>query len=121
MASIYAKGVAHFKIDGVPYSNDVDGGFEIKIQNTKKETLVASDGQLLYSQKPQPSSISGKLLVKPETDLSKLIDATNVTVTVQTFDGQVYGLRNAVYVGDASFSSSDGQVSVSFEGIGYFG
>lgn len=121
MANIYSRGVAHFKIDGQAYTNDCEGGFDIKIMNSKKETIVGSDGLVYYSEKPQVSTISGKVIVKPGTDLNKLINATNVTVTVQTNDGSVYGVRNAVYTGDASLSTSDGTFSFEYQGVGYFG
>lgn len=118
MATTYGKGVAHFKIDNVPYSNSCEGGFTIAIRDDEFEPIRASDGQVYFSSKPALSEISGKILVLPGFNPEPLTSATNVQITVVMQTG-TYGLRNAVYTGSAEIGTDSGEFDIKFTGIGF--
>ena len=55
-------GNAHLKIDGRNYTVSVEDGFQIKIQDVKRETKMGSDGTVHYSEMSVPSTGGNEIL-----------------------------------------------------------
>ena len=70
-------GNAHLKIDGRNYTVSVEDGFQIKIQDVKRETKMGSDGTVHHTEMSVPSTVSGSMLTTP------VLDTKNGTMAIE--------------------------------------
>lgn len=109
-------GVAFIKIDGDQHSTN--GDFTINFQDRQATAVVGTNGEMFYTEEAVPSTISGTVFATPEINARTLVEARDVTVTVELNNGQVAVLSEAVFTGDASFSANSGEFDVEFSGKG---
>jgi len=83
----------------------------------KERTAVYADGTLLGpAEKAVAATVSSTLAHTSQTDMAKLSNAKNVTITVITDTGKRYVVRNAFATKPAKLSGSEGDVEVEFMG-----
>jgi ribosomal protein L31 len=109
-------GIALFNIDGQSFSTD--GEFSVTIQNTKKESVMSTAGEIFYTESTQPSKVSGTLFSTDTLDIDSLVNSTDVTVTITLANGKTSVLSHAVFTGDATLSAKDGKLDIEFSGSG---
>jgi Phage tail tube protein len=109
-------GNAYFVIDGRQYSTS--GDFTVKIQDRKATAVVASSGEVFYTEEAVPGTIAGNLFTTPDLDTNTVTAIRDATVTVELKNGQVAVLSHAVFTGDGSVKSKDGTMEVEFAGNG---
>jgi hypothetical protein len=113
------RGVAHFKIDGVNYSQPADGNFDITyLAGVKREFQKASNGTSTYSEMPEFDKVSGSVTTNPGFDPEPLVLATNVSITIQLANGTTFVLSRAGYTGDGKISTKEGTFDFEFSGDG---
>lgn len=111
-------GNAHLKIDGRNYTVSVEDGFQIKIQDVKRETKMGSDGTVHYSEMSVPSTFSGNILTTPGLDAEALVDVTGATVQIQLANGHTALFRNAMFTGEPTIDTKNGTMAIEFAGRG---
>lgn len=109
-------GMATFFINGASYSTD--GQFTVKIQDTKRNPIMDSNGTVHYSEEFVPSMISGNILTTPNLNPDVITALTNATVMVQLKNGSTGMLDEAFFTGDANVTTQDGQMAIEFQGKG---
>lgn len=83
----------------------------------KERTAVYADGVLLGpSEKTVAATVSSTLAHQSTTDMVKLSNAKNVTITFITDTGKRYVVRGAFATKPAKLSGSEGDVEIEFMG-----
>lgn len=109
-------GMAFIKVDGDQFSSD--GAFTVNILNTQRTAVVGTNGEVHYTEEPVASTVSGTLFTTADLDVKALVEASDVTVTIELNSGRVAVLSEAVFTGDASLDAQAGTLEVEFAGRG---
>jgi len=102
------------KVDGDAFRSKA-GSSSLKIGGLyRTETEMTDQGVFLYKEKYVPSELKTTVMHVADTDLIKIRDSKDVSVTYETDTGAVYTITNAVCteIGDLK----DGEVECSFQG-----
>lgn len=108
-------GILFVKIDGIQY--DAKGSFNYNLGANKREGIVGADKVHGYKEMPQIPFIEGEFTDSQTLDLSKLLNVTSATITLELANGKIFVLREAWYAGDGNVGSEDGNIAVRFEGV----
>jgi hypothetical protein len=111
-------GTVHLKINGTNYTTDVEEGFQIKIQDIKREPKMGSDGILHYIENRVASTFSGNILTTPNLNPDALTNAQNVTAQLQLANGDTAVFRNAMFTGEPTIDTKNGTMAIEFTGLG---
>lgn len=114
MANSRIGGILQFKIDGEIYQ--AKGAFSYSIGVPKKEMIVGSDAVHGYKEMPQVPYIEGALTDTSDLDIEALFRSVDVTCTLELANSKVMVLEEAVFAGEGTVSSEEGEIEVRFEG-----
>lgn len=104
-------GTAYVKVDGSQLT--VSGSCEAPLMEVKRETVVPG----FYKEEDVAPWVKVTAVHTPDLDLKKLVNGTDMTVTVEFRNGKVYVLAGAYLVDDPSSKGDDGTIELKFDGI----
>ncbi len=113
-------GTAHIKINGQNYTSSVEDGFQIKIQEVKREAKVGSDGIVHHTEMQVASSFSGNILTLPGLSPENIYNEDNATIQIQLANGRTAIFRNAMFTGEPTIDTKNGTMAIEFTGIGFW-
>lgn len=108
-------GVCYLKVDGTQYA--LRGSLTVSPDSIEREGVAGQDGVHGYKETPRVPSISADITDTDGLSLEALLAITDATVTAELSTGKVYVLRNAWTKGGHELDTTEGQVSVTFEGM----
>ncbi|MEY3760065.1 MAG: hypothetical protein RIR39_1556 [Pseudomonadota bacterium] len=119
MASKVA-GICYIKVDGSQL--EVSGNIEIPIAQTSKKAVMSLTGVAGYEEKVQRQFVKLDAIFRSDFPLKTITQGTNMTITTELANGQVYTLAGAFMEGDDVSAKPDtGEVSIEFTGTtGFF-
>lgn len=109
-------GMAFIKADGEQFSTN--GEFTLSIIESKASVVLATNGDVLYTEEPMASTVSGTLYFKEDFDAEKLVKMRDVTVTIELNNGKTAVISEAVQTGEASLDVAAGEFDFEFMGKG---
>lgn len=108
-------GLIQFKVDGEIYN--AKGNFSYMVNKTKKEMIVGADGVHGYSEKFQVPYIEGALTDTSDLNLTALQNSSDVTATLELYNGKMIVIEQGVYASDGVVSTEEGEIEMRFEGM----
>jgi len=108
-------GVCYLKVDGTQYA--LRGSLTVSPDDIEREGVAGQDGVHGYKETPRVPSISADISDTDGLSLEALRAITDATVTAELATGKVYVLRNAWTKAGHELDTTEGQVSVTFEGM----
>ena len=93
------------------------GSWTYNLGRPMKEAIVGSDEVHGHKELPQVPFIEGATTDVRALDLEALLDATDVTVTLDLPNGKTIALFNAWFAGEGSGTTEEGEIAVRFEGL----
>lgn len=107
-------GTCYFKVDGEQLSLMGDAEFPL---NTKvREDMIGIDGSVDYKETSRAPYIKVTAKITADFPLDKIINGTNMTITLANANSIFYCLVNAHLSGEANFNSEDGTAELEFHG-----
>lgn len=103
-------GTSYVKVDGIQLV--LSGPVEAPLAKANRETIAKG----YFKEEDVVPSLKVEFLVPKGMDVQKIVNGTNMTITTEFANGTVYTLSGAYMVGEASFSSDEGKVSMEFNG-----
>jgi len=115
MTNNYNAGTAYFSIDGQRYA--VVGDLSYKLSGSDKESLNGQDGYHGQKIKPMPGEISAKLRNGKSVDIQALLNADQVTITLELINGKSVIGRNMTRTGERpEVNTEEGEFEIKFAG-----
>ena len=116
MAQTAQAGMAYVSVDGK--SMRLAGEASYRLSGEKREALIGMDGVHGYKSTPQEGMIKVTLRDARDVDLSALVNATDVTVTVELINGKTILGRNMWRNGELPEADvAEAQVPIEFAGL----
>lgn len=115
MANQRKGGIIQLRVGGE--IQQAKGDFTYGFGAPKREAIVGSDGIHGYKETPQVPFIEGEITDRDTLDVAKLLNMTDVTVSLDLANGKVFFLRNAWHAGDGQVSTGEGNLAIRFEGL----
>ncbi len=109
-------GLKALQINGEVY--DAKGSFTYNLGKDKNESIVGADRIHGHKSTPQPGFAEGEITDRAGLSLEDLVTAKDATVTLSLGNGKMFVLHDAVYVGDGTGNTDEGNIDVRFEGRG---
>ncbi len=106
-------GVFYLRVGGKLYQAG-DGAFTFSIGGVKREAKMSSSGVAGFLAKPVVPYLEGDLILR-DLDLEELVNAEDVTVTLELYNGKSFVLHEAYYVGESE-ATTEGTIKIRFEG-----
>ncbi len=107
-------GVCYIKVDGEQLS--IEGGVEIPLGESNRETRMSSTGVAGYSETLVAPFVNCSATLTPDFPVEKLQNGTDMTITAELANGWVYTLQGAFLVGGITMNGTDGNVTLNFNG-----
>ncbi|MBK3431404.1 MULTISPECIES: phage tail tube protein [Pseudomonas] len=104
-------GTAYVKVDGAQLT--ITGGCEAPLMEVKRETVVPG----FYKEEDLAPWVKVTAVHTNDLDIKKLVNGTDMTVTVEFKNGKVYVLAGAYLVDEPSSKGDDGTIELQFDGI----
>lgn len=104
-------GTAYVKVDGSQLT--ITGGCEAPLMEVKRETVVPG----FYKEEDKAPYVKVTAVHTADLDIKKLVNGTDMTVTVEFRNGKVYVLAGAYLVEEPSSKGDDGTIELQFDGI----
>jgi len=104
-------GTCYVKADGTQLT--ITGGCEAPLMPVKRETITPG----FFKEEDMVPYVKVDAVHTPDFPLDKLINGTDMTITVEFKNGKVYVLAGAYLVGEPSSAGDDGKVALEFNGI----
>lgn len=95
---------------------ELEGSLKIPLSAYKREEKVSATGRVYYEETPVAPKINGSFFVDKDFPLTKLTEATDMTIVASLANGMTYTLSGAFMSGDAEFDASAGTVDMTFTG-----
>lgn len=117
MSDRIVGGIIEVKVDGQIHR--AKGDFTYNPGVAKREAVIGSDGVHGWKETPQVPFIEGEFTdVGAEgPDMIALRKVKSATVFLQLGNGKAFVLRDAVYAGDGTSHTEEGNMDVRFEGM----
>lgn len=115
MATRRIAGTAYFKANGVQFT--LKGSLTISGAKVTRTGVAGADGVHGYKEEPRVPSISAKVTKNPQLNYLALQTITDTTITAEGADGTTWILSNAWQAGDLDLDTTEGEVTVKFEGL----
>lgn len=93
------------------------GSFTYNIGAPQREAVVGMDGVHGFKETPQVPYIEGEITDSNKLDLHTLVNARDVTVTLQLANGKTIVLQEAWYAADGTGNTEEGNLPVRYEGV----
>jgi len=107
-------GTIQLQVNGEVY--DCKGNFQYNLGLPKREMIVGSDTVHGDSEKPQAPFIEGEITDRVDFSLAALCKQRGVSVTLILAVGKVIILRDAVFTGDGTGNTDEGNIAVRWDG-----
>lgn len=106
-------GIVNIKTNGDALN--VKGSVSYNLGKPKREAIVGADGKTHgYKEVPQTAYIKVEVTVKGNTDVKKLLETDEATVTAELNNGKVVVLRNAWCQSEGEVQTDEGNLSLEF-------
>lgn len=112
MADTY--GIANFSIGGRNYTTT--GTFEAAPKYFLSEPIVGIEGNLAFSEKAVPASITGTVLKPKDVNLKDILTYQGTITLKNGQTGKTFTLSSARQTGDGKYNPYSGEVAVAFTG-----
>lgn len=113
-ATTAGAGTAIFRINGT--QTQVRGSVTIMPLTQEATAGRNVDGSLYFTVKPVPSYIELEAQDTGGTSLQSFEGFVDEYITVELFNGKVYGLSNAVFTGGLTLNAMEGTYKARFDG-----
>lgn len=107
-------GTCYFKVDGQQLT--LSGGIEVPMNTVVREDILGLNGEVFYKETHRAPFVKGTFIVERAFPLQKLVSATQMTLTAELANGQVYVLSGAWLSGEANHNTEEGTVDLEFHG-----
>lgn len=107
-------GTCYVTYDGKPLQ--IAGSVTVSPEEFDRQSLSGLSGVAGFSETPRAAFIEVEAFTIQEMDLQEISRATDITVTAELANGQVWTLRNGWKAGTSDMSASDGTATIRFEG-----
>lgn len=107
-------GTCFVKVDGDQLS--LTGGIEVPMNLRVKESIVDLGGGVDFKETHRAPFVKGTYKVPKDFPLKKLEEGTDMTVTAELANGNVYVLKNAWLEGEANHNAEEGTAELQFNG-----
>jgi len=106
-------GIIYVKVDGQQIM--AKGSFTYTLGVPIRKSVVGSDGVHGYSEMPTAGYLEGEATDSLGFSLSDFQSITNATVTLELANGKVIAYNNAVFTGDGTAQTEEGNFKVRFD------
>lgn len=117
MAAKPIAGTAYVKVDGAQLELKSDSGIKAPPFDKKRETVMGQSGVAGFKETALMPFVKGTFIVGTDFPRDKLNESTEMTVTVEYINGDVYTLSGAYLVGDSERDSDTGEIELEFNGL----
>ena len=107
-------GTITFKVDGAQL--DAKGNFTYNLGYEKREALIGADRIHGYKATQQVPFIEGELTDSKSMSLKTLVNAENVTVTLELANGKTVVGAGMWYAGEGTGNTEEANIGIRFEG-----
>lgn len=107
-------GPIQLQIAGVLY--DAKGDFTYNLGHMLRSPIIGADSVHGWKETPQVAFIEGEVTDRGNLDLASLVTAEDITVTIELANGKAIVLSEAVYAGEGTGNTGEGNIMVRFEG-----
>ena len=108
-------GICYIKVDGQQL--EVEGSVEAPLAETKKEAVMGLNGAAGFKETAQRPYLKVSCILVPGFPISMLTTGTNMNVTAELANGNVYSLSGAWLEGEAAAKADEGKTELEFSGI----
>ncbi len=106
-------GIIFVKIDGAQVR--AKGAFTYDLGVPQRKSVVGHDGVHGFSETPKAAYLEGEITDGRNIDLKALQSISNSTITLDLANGKTILFPQAVYTGDGTAGTEDGNAKVKFE------
>lgn len=96
---------------------EVEGGVECPLAPTKKEQVMSLSGAAGYKETALGAFVKVTAILVPGFPKQKLSTGTDMTVTAELANGDVYTLSGAWLEGETAVKGDEGKVELEFRGL----
>lgn len=107
-------GMCYLKVDGQQLS--LTGGIEVPMNTTVRDDVIGLAGDIDFKETWRAPYTKGTFKVPKAFPVSKIISSTDMTITSELANGQVYVLSGAWLSGEANHNAEEGTVDLEFHG-----
>ena len=107
-------GELYIKVNGIQM-HAAQGTMTVPLNSVTKTSQAATDGVVGYTSAIRVPFVEASFFKTADFPMD-ILEADNLTVTVDFVDGSTYNLSDAWVANDADFDGSTGQVQLRFEG-----
>lgn len=107
-------GRVFIKLDGALLPSMPDA--KLDVGGKVRKPVVGSSGVYGFTEELKESTCECEIAVGPNTDVMKIHDATDVTLTFECDNGQVYIVRNAFSLEPPAIGGGGGKAPFKFSG-----
>lgn len=93
------------------------GNFTYNLGLPKREAVMGADEVHGYKEIPQVAFIEGATTDRGDLDLEALVQASDLTVTLDLSNGKTIALFQAWFAGEGNVTTEEGEVALRFEGL----
>ena len=108
-------GTAYIKVDGEQL--ELSGKFECPMTTKNRSPVMSTTGVAGYKEEHRAPFVKATVVIPPGFPREKLDESTDMTITAELANGQVYTLSGAFVVGEPSYSSDEGTAEYEFNGV----
>jgi hypothetical protein len=108
-------GTCYIKVDGDQL--EVSGGVEVPTTDVTRETVMGVNRPAGRKETARTPFVKLTAIFRDDFPLEKIADGTDMTVTAELPNGNVYTLSEAYQVGEPSAKADDGTIELTFEGM----
>lgn len=106
-------GIIFVRVDGQLYR--AKGSFTYDLGAPTRKSVVGVDGVHGYSEMPKPAYLEGEITDSQSISLLNFQNITNATVTLDLANGKTIVFSEAVYTGDGTAQTEEGNAKLKFE------
>lgn len=107
-------GQARIKVDGELFETDKQATLDLG--GTMREAVQGDYQAGAFTAGTKESKLDCSILLKAGTNVARLRDIDNATITFEADTGQVFIIRNAYSVEPPVINQSEGKAAISFQG-----
>lgn len=108
-------GLIALKIDGD--LQKAKGAFTYNLGKPKRDAVIGADVVHGFKEAVQTPFIEGEITDHSNMSLEALLLTEDATITLELANGKVISLREALYAGEGTGNTEEGNIAVRFEGI----
>lgn len=112
--SLMRAGVITLKADGGTL--DAKGSFTYNLGFVRRQMIAGADRVHGAYSAVQVPYIEGIITDGDQVDLSAVMNAVDITVTLDLDNGKTIVLRQAIYAGEGNVTTEQGEIAVRWEG-----